>query len=344
MLLLASSQPAATIALKPIIATPIAITHMRMRVQSPMVTMSETAPIVQKWVRCAIAPNSIDRPNADQSTSAARDYGSASSTSVGALLQRPEPLAPGLRGFGLRVGSDQVVDGLARAPRVFQLGLAVRDREHRLGRLRVVGRGADQAAERRDRLAVLAHAVLRVAEPEQRGLVVAAARVALAKRGQRIHGAGEVALAQQFHRLVVLALLVGLDAELLAALRDLLRFELAQAVVDARLDVLLLALHLGHVARELLVLAAQLGVVRAHLLELVVQVEQAALELLDLLAHLALLAPLALDVLADVEDRAARLVVVEQAGMRRRREQRRAQAQAAECGARDFSHGDAVHR
>ncbi len=41
---------------------------MRMRVQSPMLTMSETAPIVQKWVRCAIAPSTTDSPNAAQST------------------------------------------------------------------------------------------------------------------------------------------------------------------------------------------------------------------------------------------------------------------------------------
>jgi hypothetical protein len=43
-------------ALKPIMATPIASAHMRMRDQSPMVTMSATAPMVQKCVRCAMAP------------------------------------------------------------------------------------------------------------------------------------------------------------------------------------------------------------------------------------------------------------------------------------------------
>ena len=78
MLLPASSQPAATIRLKPIIATPIAMAHLRMRVQSPMLTTSATAPIVQKWVRCAIAPNSTDRPNAAQSTPLARAFRSIS--------------------------------------------------------------------------------------------------------------------------------------------------------------------------------------------------------------------------------------------------------------------------
>ena len=36
--------------------------------QSPMLTMSETAPIVQKCVRCMIAPSTTDSPNAAQST------------------------------------------------------------------------------------------------------------------------------------------------------------------------------------------------------------------------------------------------------------------------------------
>ena len=53
---LARTRPSATSALKPIIATPMASSHMRMRVQSPMLTMSATAPMVQKCVRCATAP------------------------------------------------------------------------------------------------------------------------------------------------------------------------------------------------------------------------------------------------------------------------------------------------
>ena len=68
MLLPASSQPNATIALKPIIATPMAMDHMRMRVQSPMWTTSATAPMVQNCVRCAMAPNSTASANAAHST------------------------------------------------------------------------------------------------------------------------------------------------------------------------------------------------------------------------------------------------------------------------------------
>ena len=54
--------------LKPIIATPMASSHMRMRVQSPMLTMSATAPMVQKCVRCAIAPKAAASANAAHST------------------------------------------------------------------------------------------------------------------------------------------------------------------------------------------------------------------------------------------------------------------------------------
>jgi hypothetical protein len=68
----ASSQPSAAIVLKPIIATPIASTHMRMRAQSPIVTMSATAPMVQKCVRCEIAPNTTAKPNEAQSTTVER--------------------------------------------------------------------------------------------------------------------------------------------------------------------------------------------------------------------------------------------------------------------------------
>ena len=68
----ASTQPSATIALKPSIATPIASTHMRMRVQSPMLTMSATAPMVQKCVRWAIAPNSTASAKAPHSTASQR--------------------------------------------------------------------------------------------------------------------------------------------------------------------------------------------------------------------------------------------------------------------------------
>jgi hypothetical protein len=170
---------------------------------------------------------------------------------------------------------------------------------------------------------VVALAVLRIAEPEQRRFAVAAVRPAPQHRRQQHRRAVELALADRRQRFVVLALLVRLGEELAVVERDLLRLDLADAVLDALLDVRLLALHLGQVARELLVLAAQLRALGALQLELGVQVDQAALQLVELLAELgdllglarALLLVALLEPLAQVEDRLARLVVVEQAGV-----------------------------
>ncbi len=77
-MLLAATQPAATIALKPSVAVAIASAHMRARVQSPMLTTSATAPIVQKWVRCAIAPKIAASANAAHSTRVVKAAGSIS--------------------------------------------------------------------------------------------------------------------------------------------------------------------------------------------------------------------------------------------------------------------------
>jgi hypothetical protein len=54
--------------LNPSIATPAASSHMRMRLQSPMLTMSATAPMVQKCVRCATAPKTTASAKLAQST------------------------------------------------------------------------------------------------------------------------------------------------------------------------------------------------------------------------------------------------------------------------------------
>ena len=75
-LLAASTQPRPTIALKPAMATAIASTHMRRRVKSRMLTMSASAPIVQKCVRCAIAPKATDSAKADHRTSVVSEAGS----------------------------------------------------------------------------------------------------------------------------------------------------------------------------------------------------------------------------------------------------------------------------
>ena len=58
--------------LKPIIATATASNHMRMRVQSPVLTMSATAPMVQKCVRWATAPKTIARAKLPHKTCAVK--------------------------------------------------------------------------------------------------------------------------------------------------------------------------------------------------------------------------------------------------------------------------------
>src|SRR5271170_3565369 len=52
-------------------AMAMANSHMRMRVQVPMLTMSDTAPMAQKEERAATAPNTNARANAAHATSLA---------------------------------------------------------------------------------------------------------------------------------------------------------------------------------------------------------------------------------------------------------------------------------
>src|SRR5262245_61511589 len=55
---------------------------MRMRDQSPMLTMSATAPMVQKCVRCATPPNTTASANASHSTCVANEWTWASCISA----------------------------------------------------------------------------------------------------------------------------------------------------------------------------------------------------------------------------------------------------------------------
>jgi hypothetical protein len=47
---------------------PMASSHIRMRLQSPMLTMSDTAPMVQKWVFWPMAPKTKATAKASQRT------------------------------------------------------------------------------------------------------------------------------------------------------------------------------------------------------------------------------------------------------------------------------------
>ena len=168
-----------------------------------------------------------------------------------ASLSRPACAASD---FGYALSRSSIV--LRRGLGVLELGLAVGDGEHRLGRARAVGGARDQAAEGRDRLLVVAPRVLRVAEPEQRRLAIAAVRKALQQAAEAGRGAVELAAPKAREGLVVAALFLGVDAELLVVDGHLLRLDLADALVDALLQVGLLPLQLGDDAGELFHLAA----------------------------------------------------------------------------------------
>ena len=147
------------------------------------------------------------------------------------------------------------------------------------------------------------------------------------KRCQRCGRKREFALAQRDHGFFVLPFFFGIGQKFLAVDGYFLRLQFAHALVDALLNVLLLALQLGHVAGQVFIEPAQLGVLGAQHFELAVEIEQAALDLADLLQQLGIQLGLAgalrlvalLQFLAQVEDRLARFVVVEQAGLSRRR-------------------------
>ena len=62
------TQPPAASTPKPSVATPAASAHWRSRVVSPMFTTSLMAPMVQKPVRCMMAPNTADSAKVPSST------------------------------------------------------------------------------------------------------------------------------------------------------------------------------------------------------------------------------------------------------------------------------------
>src|SRR5262245_33311248 len=64
--------PPSSSAFAPMIATAIESNHMRMRFQSPMLTTSDTAPIVQKSVLLPTKPNTNASANAPHATIGAR--------------------------------------------------------------------------------------------------------------------------------------------------------------------------------------------------------------------------------------------------------------------------------
>src|SRR5581483_4638670 len=76
MLLVRVTSPASCRAAAPTMAIAMASSHMRMRRQSPKVTRSVMAPIVQKLTRCATAPKTTATRKASPATNGARAAGS----------------------------------------------------------------------------------------------------------------------------------------------------------------------------------------------------------------------------------------------------------------------------
>src|SRR5262245_4573074 len=121
---------------------------------------------------------------------------------------------------------DELVERAARGDAILQLDLAHRDRQQRLGRALVRRRLVGQRAERRDRLLVVALAVVRIAQPVEHRLLVAAAGVAPLELLEGRYRAGEVALAESVERGLVVAPLLGPHLDLLAVDDLRLRLEL----------------------------------------------------------------------------------------------------------------------
>src|SRR6266852_3057877 len=327
-----STRPASCRALAPAVATAMASSHIRMRFQSPMLTTSETAPMVQKCVLLPTAPKMKVRAKAPQTTIVASAAGLDS-------VKRPPirvPRSAGRRLFLLY----QALLGLLgrRARRIFlheraqrlagrralsELRLGAGDVEQRVGGLRVVRPELDHFLLGGDGGLVVAHRVVGVADPVlRRGQEVAAGEI-----GHEILEArdGELLVAELelVERQLVGLLLGGRAALALAQLVLQLRLrllELSQAVVQVDVEVLLAPLERLGLVREHLDRPAQLCDVLLERFDQLGEVDDAVLArriqcpeprvdrreaLLDrLLARL--------DLVPQLEDLLARLVVVEQ--------------------------------
>src|SRR5688572_27576982 len=359
-----SITPARCSALEPSSATAMASSHMRMRLRSPMLIQSDTAPMVQKWVLLPTAPKTKARTNAppvtygascagEKSFTASASFGSSAFTECGdALLGARGRAAP-------RVLADELLQGLLRALAVAHRLLRAGDAEQRVGRLVALRPGGEHLALRGNGILVVALPGVGHADP------------VLRVRRQRARGVGDEEALHRRDRERVIAELELVESGLVGAQlagrlcrlgrgatgrgrrlrgggsgrrgRLLLRLlEPAQASVDVQVEVLLplvrdLDLVGGH-----LELAAHAGDLAAQPVDLAGQLEDRAflggradrrLDLRQALLH----QPLAVaDLLAQRLDASARLVVVEQA---LRESRRRGEAdQAGDDGAGGGAH------
>src|SRR6266853_3053915 len=154
----------------------MASSHMRMRFQSPMLTTSDTAPMVQKCVLLPTAPKrkaSAKAPHTTAEASAAGldsvkrpRFGLAPQSQAGRrLFLLHEAL---LRLLGGRAGGiflDEGAQRLARGGALSQLPLRARDVEQRIGGLGIVRPELHHFLLGGDCRLVIAHRVVRVADP-----------------------------------------------------------------------------------------------------------------------------------------------------------------------------------
>src|SRR5258706_12561900 len=342
MVLDRSMSPASCRALAPAVATAMARSHMRMRFQAPMLTTSETAPMVQKCVLLPTAPKMNVRAKAPQTTAEASAAGLDS-------VKRPRFGCPGARGAALfllyqallgllgcrarRILLHQRAQRLAGRGALSELRLGARDVEQRVGRLRVVRPELDHFLLGGDGGLVVAHRVIGVADPVVREWQEVAARESVHEILEA--GGGELVVAELelVERQLVGLLLGGRAALALGELVLQLRLrllELSQAVVQVDVEVLLAPLERLGLVRQHLDRPAQLCDVLLERLDQLGEIDDAVLArriqrpkprvdrrqtLLDgLLARL--------DLVPQLEDLLARLVVVEQGRVCRAREER----------------------
>src|SRR5258706_3689431 len=349
MVLERSTSPASCRAPAPAVATAMASSHMRMRFQSPMLTTSDTAPMVQKRVLLPTAPKRKASANAPHTTAEASTAGldsvkrprfgwpgyPAGSAEIGRrrLFFLQEAL---LRLLGRRAGGiflDEGAQRLARGRALSQLPLGARDVEQRIGRLGILRPELDHFLLGGDGGLVIAHGVVSVADPVlRRGKQLAAGEI-----GHEILEArdGELIVAELelVERQLVRLFFRGGTALALAQLvlqLSLRLLELSQAVVEVDVEILLAPLQRLGLVREHLDRPAQLRYVLLQRFDQLGEVDDAVLArriqrskprvdrreaLLDgLLARL--------DLVPQLEDLLARLVVVEKGGVGRAREER----------------------
>src|SRR3954471_15164590 len=111
-----SMTPATCSAAEPSTATAMASSHMRMRLKSPMLTQSETAPMVQKSVLFATAPKMNARTKAPPVTIGASCCGATSPIEAPcgrlALVDDGQALLGARRGAAVGILGDQFAQGI----------------------------------------------------------------------------------------------------------------------------------------------------------------------------------------------------------------------------------------